>query len=99
MLVTIERRANSDIILIVRSTGVLIYTIHSPNQKPIKLFGTNVEQFKVFALDVKSGIYPNLTCISSGIVDNVRLMLHYNPELRPNLYELPKVKSHTVSCV
>lgn len=73
-------------------TGVLIYAIHSPNKKPIKLFGTNVEQFKIYASDVKLGKYPSLTCISSGIVDNVRLMLHYNPELRPNLYDLPKVK-------
>lgn len=76
-------------------TGVLIYSIHSPNKKPIKLFGTNVEQFKSFAMDIKSGKYPNLTCIPPGIVDSVRLMIHYNPELRPNLHELPKVKVHS----
>lgn len=64
----------------------------------MRLFGSNVEKFKVFALDIKSGIYPNLTCISSGIVDNVRLMLHYNPELRPNLYELQKVRPAPSLC-
>lgn len=75
----------------------MIYSIHSPNKKPIKLFGTNVEQFKSFAMDIKSGKYPNLTCISPGIVDSVRLMIHYNPELRPNLYDLPKVNTFICS--
>lgn len=76
-----------------RLTGVLIYTIHSTNKKPIKLFGTNVEQFKVFAMDIKLGKYPNMSCISPGIVDYVRLMIHYDPEQRPSLYELPKVRT------
>lgn len=43
-------------------------------------------------MDLKFGKYPPLTCIPSGIVDNVRLMLHYNPDTRPNLYELLKVE-------
>lgn len=42
-------------------------------------------------MDLKFGKYPNLTCVPAGIVDNVRLMIHYNPDTRPNLYELPKV--------
>lgn len=71
--------------------GILIYTIHSTNKKPLKLFGTDVDAYKRFAADVKLGKYPNLNCIPNGIVDNVRLMLHFSPELRPNLFELPKV--------
>lgn len=50
-----------------------------------------MESFKSFATDLKLGKYPNLSCIPDGIVDNVRLMLHFDPETRPNLYELPKV--------
>lgn len=50
-----------------------------------------MESYKAYAMDLKFGKYPNLSCIPNGIVDNVRLMIHYNPELRPNLYELPKV--------
>lgn len=73
------------------SAGVLIYSIHSANKKPFKLFGTNLETYKAFAMDLKFGKYPQLTCIPSGIVDNVRLMLHYNPDTRPNLFELLKV--------
>lgn len=72
-------------------SGVLIYTIHSANKKPFKLFGTNFDSCKAFAMDLKFGKYPPLTCVPSGIVDNVRLMLHYNPDTRPNLYELLKV--------
>ncbi|XP_055296936.1 SCY1-like protein 2 [Sitodiplosis mosellana] len=75
----------------VYSLGVLIYSIHSANKKPFKLFGTNLETYKAFAMDLKFGKYPQLTCIPSGIVDNVRLMLHYNPDTRPNLYELLKI--------
>lgn len=71
--------------------GVLIYAIHSANKKPFKLFGTNLESYKAFAMDLKFGKYPTLNCVPSGIVDNVRLMLHYNPDTRPNLYELLKV--------
>lgn len=71
--------------------GVLIYSVHSTNKKPFKLFGTNLESFKAFAMDLKFGKYPNLSCIPAGIVDNVRLMLHYKPDTRPNLYELLKV--------
>lgn len=73
--------------------GVLIYTIHSANKKPFKLFGTNFDSYKAFAMDLKFGKYPPLTCIPSGIVDNVRLMLHYNPDTRPNFYDLLKVGS------
>lgn len=76
--------------------GILIYTIHSQNKKPIKLFGTDVDSYKRFAADVKLGKYPNLNCIPNGIVDNVRLMLHFSPELRPNLYELPKVNPNII---
>lgn len=72
---------------------MLIYTIHSTNKKPFKLFGTNLDNYKAFAMDLKFGKYPALTCIPSGIIDNVRLMLHYNPDTRPNLYELLKVIS------
>lgn len=72
-------------------SGILIYTMHSSNKRPLKLFGTDVDGYKRFAADVKLGKYPNLNCIPNGIVDNVRLMLHYSPDLRPNLFELPKV--------
>lgn len=71
--------------------GVLIHVIHSTNKKPFKLFGTNVDQYKAFAMDLKFGKYPNLNCIPSGIVDNVRLMIHFDPNTRPNLFELLKV--------
>lgn len=47
-------------------------------------------------MDIKFGKYPNLSCIPAGIVDNIRLMIHYNPEQRPNLYELPKVKINKI---
>lgn len=89
-------RAMQWIFIIVRFVyvlGVLIHTIHSPNNKPFKLFGTSVEQYKAFAMDLKFGKFPNLSCIPAGIVDNVRLMIHYDPNTRPNLYELPKVSS------
>lgn len=43
-------------------------------------------------MDLKFGKYPSLSCVPAGIVDNVRLMLHYNPDTRPNLHELTKVK-------
>lgn len=72
-------------------SGVLIYSIHSANKKPFKLFGTSLDNFKAFAMDLKFGKYPQLNCIPAGIVDNVRLMLHYNPETRPNLHELVKI--------
>lgn len=42
-------------------------------------------------MDLKFGKYPTLNCVPSGIVDNVRLMLHYDPDTRPNLYEMLKV--------
>lgn len=42
-------------------------------------------------MDLKFGKYPPLNCIPAGIVDNVRLMLHYNPETRSNLHDLVKV--------
>lgn len=73
-------------------SGVLIYSIHSANKKPFKMFGTNLDQYKAFAMDLKFGKYPNLSCIPASIVDNVRLMLHYNPDTRPNLHELTKVR-------
>lgn len=69
----------------------MIYSVYSGNKKPIKIFGTNLESYKAYAMDLKFAKYPNLTCIPAGIVDNVRLMIHYNPDTRPNLYELPKV--------
>lgn len=85
-----KQYCNSDI----WSLAIVIYSIHSSNKKPIKLFGTNVEQFKAFAMDIKFGKYPSLNCIPAGIVDSVRLMIHYDPNLRPSLYDLPKVIHH-----
>lgn len=71
--------------------GILIYTIHSSNKKPVKQFNSNLDSFKSFAADLKLGKYPSLNCVPNGIVDSVRLMIHYNPDMRPSLYELPKV--------
>lgn len=83
-----KQYCNSDI----WSFGILIYTIFSQNKKPIKLFGTNVDQYKAFAIDIKFGKYPNLNCVPAGIVDSVRVMIHYDHNLRPSLYDIPKVR-------
>lgn len=72
-------------------SGILIYTLHSVNHKPIKQFGKNVESLKKFGQDLQNGRFPNLSCIPNGLSDYVRLMINGNSESRPSIYDISKV--------
>ncbi|KAG5671519.1 hypothetical protein PVAND_001713 [Polypedilum vanderplanki] len=73
------------------SLGVLIYTIFSTGGKPIKMFGRDFQGYKRYAQELKSGKYPNLSCIPEGLQNEVKMMLNATPELRINLHEFTKI--------
>ncbi|GAB0086523.1 SCY1-like protein 2 [Sergentomyia squamirostris] len=74
------------------SLGMLIFAIYSVGGKPMKGFGKDWGAFKRFAGDLKQGKYHSLSNIDEKFQAYVRLMLHSNPEMRPEIYDMNKVE-------
>lgn len=58
----------------------------------MKVFGKDVSTYKRYVDDLSKGIYPDLSCIPDYLSGYVKLMLRANPESRPNLYDISKVR-------